>query len=290
MRTGFTYKGVHSSAFGLCAATKSRQILPPRRSNYADVPLRDGNIDFSAANEYGRAFYEKRTFSAAIYIRAIDIGELQNKISDCAVWLCGSGELIFDDMPLCVWDAAVVNGIDYAPELSGTKAVISVSFEAEPYSRGLFNAARGVYLGDDIPIGARVPMGLETVLAHTLNVTSTSGEYILSFTNAGSAYARPHIFIERADNEAIGDVTVSCGSLPKRTLSCKDMKAADIELDLENFKLWDGTTNKTGMLGGEFFELAPGVNRLGFGFSKTGAYSVKIDYTPRFIYGADYNI
>lgn len=268
---------------GASAATKSRQMLPAVRTSYVDVPLRDGNIDFTDANEYGRAFYEKRTFTMNLLIKAEDIIELQNKISDTARWLSGRGELIFDDMPLAIWDASAVNGIDFAPELSGTRAIITVNFETEPFARGAVDVARGVLLGDDILLGSRVPIGLDEKM--TQSFTGANGSLV--FVNAGTAYARPVITI--SGNRQIGYSTISCGGKSLIIQGITDSRAV---VDMENFKLLAGTeeTDKTGILGGSFFELAPGENTLEFAMQNSTTYTVSVSYVPRFVYNADYSI
>lgn len=268
---------------GVSAATKSRQMLPAVRASYADAPLRDGNIDFTEANEYGRAFYEKRAFTVNMLLTAPDIIELQNKISDTARWLSGRGELIFDDMPLSIWDANAVNGIDFAPELSGTKALITVNFETEPFARGAVDVSRGVLLGDDILLGSRVPIGLDEPMTKTFEGTSAE----MVFVNAGTAYARPVITI--SGNRQIGYSSVSCAGKTIIIQGITDTKAV---IDMEEFRLLagDNKADKTGILDGSFFELAPGNNTLKFSMQNSGSYTVSVSYVPRFVYNADYSI
>lgn len=48
---------------------------------------------------------------------------------------CDEGELIFDDMPFSKWRGKVSDEVIYMPEHSGRKAVMEVSFRAEPFCK-----------------------------------------------------------------------------------------------------------------------------------------------------------
>ena len=103
MRNGFIFKDRHSSDFGVTVRTKSRPILPSVKENIVDLPYRDGGYDFSKANPFGREFYNDRIFTVTFNIYADNLAEMQRKLSLLSLWLCGEGELIFDDMPFSKW-------------------------------------------------------------------------------------------------------------------------------------------------------------------------------------------
>ena len=44
---GFTYKGRHSSEFGIVAKTSNRPIVPEQKSYYYETPYMDGEYDMT---------------------------------------------------------------------------------------------------------------------------------------------------------------------------------------------------------------------------------------------------
>lgn len=90
-RTGFTYRGRHSSEFGIVCDPESRQLLPARRRTRIDVPGRHGSYVFSGA-------LEERTesFRIAFLPGTMTTPERSREI---AAWLSQDGELRFDTEP-----------------------------------------------------------------------------------------------------------------------------------------------------------------------------------------------
>ena len=206
MRNGFTFKDRHSSEFGVTVRTKSRPITAGLKSFTADLPYRDGEYDFSAANPQGRAHYAKRIFVMSLSLRADNLGALQGKISKLALWLTGSGKLIFDDLPLVVWNGTVTDEIVYMPEHGGTKAEVEVSFSAEPFGEGIFGT-EGPLIGHPLPIGSDIP--LSTDCAYTYTVNSSGNICVVNF---GDMPVSPVIKI----TGNTGNITLSLG---EKTLS-----------------------------------------------------------------------
>lgn len=188
-KCGFSFRGTHSNKFGITAYTKSRPIVPERKSYMYEVSHRDGSYDFSSANEYGHAMYKDRTFSMVLQISAPNIMELQKKLGKIAVWLMGEGELIFDDLPECVWNAKCITSIDYAPDIDekiilkeAETTSFDVSFDVEPFAKA------------------------EETLKKKVTLTSTSET--IKLYNPGSWYAKPTIKLSGFGAEP---VTLSCG-------------------------------------------------------------------------------
>ncbi len=281
MQTGFTFKNKHTSSFGLSVATKSRPVLPERRSSALELPGNDGSIDYAYSNDYGRAMYQNRVFSVMMRISAEDIYDLQHKISRVAAWLMGSGELVFDDMPAVIWNAGVIKEIDYAPELQGKKALLTVSFEIEPFSRATFDVLDGIPLGTDITIGSGVPIGIEESFTYTVSGTSAK----ITVNNLGTAWVRPIITVSTVSD--VGAWSVGRGD---RVTNIKkySVSVSSYKLDLEHYMLTTGVGVRVqGLLSGQFFELEPGENTLEFTFGTSQLYTVTVSYIPRFIYDAD---
>jgi hypothetical protein len=281
MQTGFTFKNKHTSSFGLSVATKSRPVLPERRSSAFELPGNDGSIDYAYSNDYGRAMYQNRVFSVMMRISAEDIYDLQHKISRVAAWFMGSGELIFDDMPAVIWNADVIKEIDYAPELQGKKALLTVSFEIEPFSRAEFDVLGGIPLGTNIVIGSDVPLNIEQNFTYAASGTSAK----ITVSNIGTAWVRPVISISAPSR--IDEWSVRRG---ERMISVKkyqeSVSAFDLDLEKYTLRAGDGTSAQ-GLLSGQFFELEPGENTLEFTFGTSQIYTVTVSYVPRFIYDAD---
>lgn len=281
MKTGFTYKGVHSSEMGVSVRSKSRPVLPQLRQSLLTLPSTDGSLDYSSANEYGRGMYEDRIFSVSLYMKADNIYDLQCGASRLATWLMGKGELIFDDMPDTVWNAAVYDEIDFVPESRGTKAIVTVNFRAEPFSHALFDVRDGIYLDSPIAIGAMVPLDFNAVLEMSADGNSNA----LEVFNYGSAPVRAKFIIEPS-GEADTTGVISLGDL---LINYSFTSAAGaIEVDTEKYTVKQGAVDASGRVEGRFFELMPGRNTVVFGAGNVQGYTVKVSYKPRFVYGADW--
>lgn len=293
MRNGFSFLGKHSSEFGITMLTKSRPILPEKRTNTADFPSRDGSVEYAALNEFGRAMYQNRTFTLSLHMDAENITELQMKLSKAAVWLSGGkGDLIFDDMPGVRWIAEVKRAIDYVPELSGRQAVLDVDFDVEPFSEGLESAASSVMLDSDIILDSDVYLSGEA-LEYTM--TLDEGQYFgLTVNNEGTAPVRPVITVSVPEGNYVGtfaiclgghEIGFSEGAPPKDSVT--------INIDEYSATGNDGL-DYSGALNGDLWELQPGENEITFKpgtkMDSSGAavssqtYTLTFDYTPKYLY------
>lgn len=285
MRTGFTYKGVHSSKMDVTMRSKSRPVLPEVRQSLLTLPSADGSLDYSSANEYGRAMYEDRVFSVMLYLATEDVYTLQRAVSKVAVWLSGSGELIFDDMPDAVWDASVINEIDFAPELDGRKAILTVNFRVKPFSHALFDISQGAVLDDDIVIAADIPLDFNASTSFSVPGT---GEF--NAFNYGSAPVRAKFVISPINPETVpGVITLSCRGRTVTTNYAFTLPGT-VEVDMEKRSVVCGAVNASGYVTGEFFELLPGDNAVTFTESNGAEYVIDVIYVPRFIYNTDWSV
>lgn len=281
MKTGFTFKGRHSDEFGLVMKTSSRPILPEMKSYTYESPLMDGVYDFSAANSYGREFYRNRSFTLIMQVYAENLAELQHKISHISVWLTGRGELIFDDTPLVKWCASVLNGIDYAPEKYGRKAVLSVSFDVQPFSECIFDTADGPALDMPIMLDTAIPIDTEAAL--------TFGTNTINVTNCGTWYVRPTLIFDVSESSGcFTNLSVECGG---KQLSIGMVSSSynlkKIVIDLEKHTVKDGNgINLMKYVSGEFFELAPGKNTIKSA-GNIAPFKTQVIYTPEFMYDFD---
>ena len=278
MQTGFTFKGIHSGRFGIVMKTSSRPIQPELKSSVYDAPLMDGSYDFSAANSYGRAFYKDRTFVIIMQIFAADIYELQKKISRISSWLTGSGILTFDDMPFVKWNASLSTGMDYAPELSGTKAVLTATFDVKPFSEAIFDTQSGVMLDCPLALDTQMPIDISSYFTFTAS-SSLETEVI----NLGTHYVRP-VFVFTENKVGISSAYAECGgkritvsglgSSPQKTITIDTRK--HIVTGDRGYSLMRNTD-------GEFPELAPGRNIIRCG-SNIVPCDMQVIYTPLLMY------
>lgn len=295
MLTGFSFKGTHSRDMSVVMATKTRPILPEMKRVTLEADAADGVIDTSDANELGRPLYNERIFTINMLITAKDIYELQRKLSKVSAWLCGSGELTFDDMPAVVWDASVISGVDYAPERKGRKAILSVGFNVKPFSR-LECSAENITIGTRIPIGSKIPIGLRKSMIHEFEIADITSdnkyEYTFDLINIGNSYTKPVITISDICGTkagAITDVVLEINSKPLSVslqLPRMDIKG-DLVIDMEKSTVLFNS-NALAPNSGYLSELKPGKNVIAVSISnadKISVKSVRVSYVPRFMYG-----
>ena len=283
MKTGFTFKGVHTSTMGVTMRSKSRPILPEVRQSLLTLPSADGTLDYSAANEYGRSMSEDRMFTVLLYVSAADVFDLQCKASKLAVWLMGSGELIFDDMPEAVWEASVFDGIDFVPESQGRKALITVNFRVQPFSHAAFDVLDGITLDSDIHLSAMVPLNISSTMEYSFTGTS----FTFDAFNYGSAPVRAK-FIITPLTDAPGEISLLCGERGISVNCISFTGGSGIEINTEKCTVIQNKVNASGLVTGQFFELAPGSNSVTFTAETKQEYKINLSYTPRFIYNADW--
>lgn len=290
MKTGFSFKGRHSNEFGITAATKNRPILPEVNRVTFEPDVYDGLIDISACNELGRATYAERVFVINIFVSADNIYKLQSKMSRLASWLAGKGELVFDDIPGVIWDAAVITAVDYMPERGGRKAVLAVSFNVKPFSRASFNVADGIKLGSKIPIGAKIPIGFPDTLTTKIVSSIPFGSATINAYNIGTAPTKPKITISAEETDTLDShspytMNISCEDKSFIVTWSNHCRECVIDMDNGNALTKDdqGMYSAAGGVRGSFFELMPGENNITVHGVPAGA-TVLVSYTPKFLY------
>lgn len=295
MKYGFSFNNIHSNSIdGLTVKTVSRPITPEMRDNKFIVPHADGAVFTATANPLKRPFYETRVFTISMMLRASGILELTKKLAKISEWLTGTGTLKFDDTPLVAWEATGVSSIDYAPERRGTKAVMSVSFEVQPFGHLPWSVADGpmlgqdyVYLGDSLPIGE----------GSNFYMVMTGSQVELEVLNYGSHYAQPVITVKTTGTEKrIGAISVIANGDAKMNIyTSGDTMIADckrhILTDGDNKNIMTGDTASIGF-SGQFIELRPGVNTLKFQKSPSATSAnleITVDYIPNTIWDFDFD-
>lgn len=129
MSLGFTFKNVHSSTYGV-AQSGERPARPPVKQSYIDMPHKNGSVDFTEI--YG-IHYEDSIFIVKLQITAENIIQLKTKVKQAAVWLTGSGTLVFDDEPEQEYSASCYEGLNYVPQIMGRYAELTINFRVKPW-------------------------------------------------------------------------------------------------------------------------------------------------------------
>lgn len=285
MRFGFTYKGKHSSEFGITAKSKSRPILPSMKYSSFESPAMDGVYDFSASNQYGHAFYNDRFFEIQIQVSAKDMRALEKKVSKIAVWLKGKGELVFDDMPFVKWQAKIVSEMGFVPEIRGSATVMTAVFRVEPFSVCFFDTADGPMLESVIELDTNLPVDVPEQF--TWSFAGAEGQYesvskTIRVVNVGDVEVLPVIRI----NGQVKNIGIVCGS----QILAVDTSGSGFVIDCKRHIITDadGVSVMT-KAAGNFPEIGIGVSEIRLSMSVKGVAEVRVEYTPRFVYDCDFD-
>lgn len=280
MKSGFTYKNRHSSEFGIVAKTVARPVLPEMKSYTMEAPLADGIYDFSEANEYNRPFYNNRFFEIRLQVSADSLLALELKVSKIASWLCGSGELMFDDMPFVKWKARVISEMGFMPELHGKKAVMTVNFRVEPFSACIFNTADGPLIDCDLCLDSDIPLSIHDCLTWTFDGSDSAYTNIskpLMIVNMGNVYTRP---VMRINGDA-KNIIIAVGGKKLKI----NTQGLGFVLDFKNQTVSDiNGNNVMQYVTGDFFELLPMNTELDVTMEAKGTVKLSVEYEPEFIY------
>lgn len=109
MDGGFSFKGIHSSTFGVVETPESRILLPQKRRNLIDIPGRH-----TAVIEESGTYNSRVESILCSYVDPRLLGKepaenLQRQCRLIAGWLNGVGELTFDYEPEMHYNAFLSN-------------------------------------------------------------------------------------------------------------------------------------------------------------------------------------
>lgn len=272
MQTGFRFRGIHTDELELAVRTKSRPVLPEQKERTQESNSIDGVMDFSAAGGQEHPYYHERMFQSELLVTAEDIHDLQQRIGVVAAWLMGSGELIYDDMPYIVWHAKVVSGVDFAPQIYGLQAVLSVSFRVYTWSESSYDTEQlcNITLDEGITLDSNIPIGIDEFLSFHL----VAGKNIVTVCNFGDVYVKPILrFTGQSEN-----LTVQCGC----DMLSYHQAFSSLDIDCDTQIAAENSTTHMEYVSGTFPELQPGDNTMTI--TVTGAVELFVLYTPQFIY------
>lgn len=107
--SGFSFRGVHSSKFGIYTQDQNRLLAPPRREGKVVIPGRSGYRDNVGA------VYNERIESVLCSFVCPAGKTVPEVCREIAYWLSGSGRLIYDKEPDKFYMARLTGGppVDY---------------------------------------------------------------------------------------------------------------------------------------------------------------------------------
>lgn len=92
--SGFTFRGVHSSKFGIYTQDQDRKLLPPRRDSKTIIPGRSGYYDGTVGN-----IYDERVESIICSFVKPPDKTVPEVFREIAKWLAKPGRLVYDKEP-----------------------------------------------------------------------------------------------------------------------------------------------------------------------------------------------
>ena len=122
MEGGFTFKGVHSSTFGVYETPESRVLLPQKRRTLIEIPGRSESF----IQEDGG--YNSRIESISCSYIPREGENLQRQVRLIAGWLSGVGELTFDYEPEMHYNAFLSSAPPTVKQMAMQYATFTLEF------------------------------------------------------------------------------------------------------------------------------------------------------------------
>lgn len=164
---GFSFKGVHSSTFGVYQTPESRVLLPQKRRTLIEIPGRSESF----IQEDGG--YNSRVESISCSYTPREGESLQRQVRLIAGWLSGVGELTFDYEPEMHYNAFLSS----APPTVKQMAMQYATFELEFTINHPFAYQTATQLRFDINSGESITLKTEgTVSTPIRMVVKNTGD------------------------------------------------------------------------------------------------------------------
>jgi phage-related protein len=103
--SGFSFRGVHSSQYGIFTQDQNRILIPPRREGKTTIPGRSGYYDGVTGN-----VYDERAESVLCSFRCPQGQTVAEVCREVAYWLSGTGRLAYDNEPDKYYTATLSGG------------------------------------------------------------------------------------------------------------------------------------------------------------------------------------
>lgn len=253
----FQIKGLHSR--DIFELVESISLTPLSiKSSIVNLPERDGSLNFTRLNEFGRALYEDRIFTISAIARydgtKTGKNSIISKIYD-TLYNNQVGTMTTSETFNSKWDASLesINSID-SVGMSSIRVVIQ--YRVSPFSYG----TQSVLLNQKVENEASLTLNCECTAPctkHTLELTNIQG----NVTSVSISNGKNTLYI----NKAITNKTV---------IDFKNYTIKESGVVLKNTE-WDG----------EFFELNPGINNITIVID--GSANILWEYLPSYYYSVD---
>lgn len=197
---GMTFNNIASLPLHLARCAPLIPLLPEKNASTIEIPGRDGTVDFNNDS------YKPRMIPVDCLMEtASSESELRGWLADVAVWLSGSGYLIFDHDTTKQWTAKVYQGIDLN-RIPLTSQFI-VIFECQPYAEAVAETT-------EASIGSEVDYASDVEFFPKINITlNGDAEYVQVTLSATGEYVRIEKSMSSADviaiNMATGKATIN---------------------------------------------------------------------------------
>lgn len=129
---GFKFRDIHSSTYGVYWQSIDRSLLPAKRVIRYQVPGRDG---YYGAGEAAKFDNRRISGTLAFFGQERTLAALRTRARLIALWLSGSGELIFDDEPDKAYTAEIISEVPV--ELLVRAGSCGVTFDCQPFAVAL---------------------------------------------------------------------------------------------------------------------------------------------------------
>lgn len=270
MVNGITFKGIHSSKFGLIYKSDNRTALPNVTRFIKSVPSYEGTVDFCLDT------YEERPLSVILqYNYKNDMTNLMDNIELIGGWLYNDGnyyDLIFDDQPNRKYKAKVVSQVDNKPGNSVTQLnVIFMCNSPHPFDL------------DNNPVSPadvqkRLLWDTATLDTNQYMQTFTSNGQ-MDFTVGGSLSVKPVI---KLIGMIPSGLTLTCGAQSWKytdTISYDGIRIDSTEETVTQMSDGASLFDHVDSANDDYFILAPGQQSISI-TGVSGEISLLVEFTP----------
>lgn len=228
----------HSSEYpGILAKTESIPLMPTKRQNKQTIIGRNGQVTFTDG-------YNNKTPVSNVKILEKRDRQLALLFRELAVWLSGSGILIFDIEPDKRWYAQLLTEIQI-DKSDLEKDEFILAWDCEPINESIYTDT--VILDSDVLLDSDIPLD-----GYATEIVGTSSE---NFINDGTYYAEPIIRFE-----GTATVLTITNTSSGKTFSITGI-TSDTTVDVKELEIFDLSGNKAGDFSGDIdFYLERGDN------------------------------